>query len=55
MGGYHEYILKGSIYDGFEVLYKHTLNWRSEENQSDDWVIHEHVLTVGMEQDTLGK
>jgi hypothetical protein len=54
-GDYHEYVLKSCIHYQFEVLYKHTLNWRFEENQSDDWIIHEHVLTVGIEQGTLGK
>jgi len=49
MGNYHEYVLKGCIHGKFEVLYKHTLNRRSEENQSNYKIIHENVLPVGME------
>jgi len=49
MGNYHEYVLKGCIHGQFEVLYKHTLNLRSEGNQSNDKIIHKDELPVGKE------
>jgi len=49
IGNYHAYVLKGCIHGQFEVLHKHTLNWRSEENPSNYKIIHEDVLPVGME------
>jgi hypothetical protein len=49
MGNYHEYVLKGSIFHQFKEQYKDTLNRRTEENQSDDKIIHEDILPVGME------
>jgi hypothetical protein len=49
MGNYHEYVMKGCILDQFKVQYKDTLNRRTEENRSDDKIIHEDILPVGME------
>jgi len=52
MENYHAYVLKGFIHGQFEVLHKYTLNWRSEENQSNYKIIHEDVLPLGMQHVT---